>query len=270
MPRKDSFTITDFAKLARTTRATLIHYDKIDLLRPANRGKSRYRLYSVGQTAVVNLIRTAQQLGFTLLEIKRIIEHRTPATMDDLMIQQIGNIDKKINEWARARKLLTVLQQMIHSAREVDVETITVEHLPAQPIILGSVNEYNDGRDIYDELLRFYQSCNSKYPDMDLNYPVWGIISEERIRNGDWQWPDRYYFYNPDGLDRRPGALYAIGYCYGAYGETDNLYKRIVSFILANGYEICGPAFEEYPLNEICVTEADHYLIRIMIMVRKA
>ncbi len=269
MPGKVSISITDFAKLARTTRGTLIYYDKIKLLKPSRKGKSGYRFYSVAQTASVNIIRTAQQLGFSLAEIQHMVEQRTPASMDDLLVRQIGNIDRKIDEWVRARKLLSVLQQMIHTARAVDVDAITVEQLPAQPIILGGVNEYSEGRDHYDELLRFYQACGEKYPDMDLNYPVWGIISEERIRGGDWRWPDRYYFYNPDGLDRRPGGLYVIGYCYGGYGETGNLYKRLLSYLQTNGYEICGPAYEEYPLNEMCVTDDDGYLIRVMIMVRK-
>ncbi len=269
MPQKEAFNITDFAKLARTTRGTLIYYDRIKLLSPHKRGESGYRLYSAEQASVVNIIRTAQQLGFSLQEIKHIIENRTPAEMDDLLVRQIENIDKKIDEWVRARKLLSALQQMIHTVRDVDVDAITVERLPAQAIILGGINEYSEKRDFYDELLKFYYECSDKHPDIDLNYPVWGIISEERIRNSDWRWPDRYYFYNPDGLDRRPGALYAIGYCRGGYGGAEKLYERLTSYIRENGYEISGPAYEEYPLNEMCVADVENYLIRVMIMVRK-
>ncbi len=270
MPRKNAFSISDFAKLSRTKRDTLLFYDKMELLKPNYRGKNGYRFYSAGQVAAVNLIRTAQRLGFSLVEIKDIIKRRTPAMMDELLRQQIARIDERINEWMRARKLLYVLQKMIHSAIVADKDSFSVEFLPAEAIVLGDVNDYSRERSDYDALLSFYQACTEKYPDMDLNYPVWGIVSEERIRRGDWHWPDRFYFHNPDGYDRRPGALYAIGYCYGDYGETGALYKRLLSYIEKNGYEICGPAYEEYPLNELCVAEVSNYLIRLMITVKKA
>jgi effector-binding domain-containing protein len=108
-----------------------------------------------------------------------------------------------------------------------------------------------------------------RYPDLDLNYPVWGVFSEERIKNGDWKYPDRYYFYNPEGHDKRPADFYAIGYMRGEYGQTDELYSRMLAYIDRNGFEICGDAYEEYPLNELSVSDSGNYLIRVMITVRK-
>ncbi|MCL1887854.1 MAG: hypothetical protein FWF96_03160, partial [Kiritimatiellaeota bacterium] len=103
----------------------------------------------------------------------------------------------------------------------------------------------------------------------DLNYSVWGTFSEKRVKSGDWVWPDRYYFYNPEGRDRRPAALYAIGYTRGGYGQCGGLYKRLIHYINEHGFEICGDAYEEYPLNEVCITDSSNYLIRLMITVRE-
>jgi hypothetical protein len=144
-----------------------------------------------------------------------------------------------------------------------------VEFLPVEAIILGDVNDYSRGRDDYDALLSFYNACKGKYPSMDLNYPVWGAFSEQRIRREDWHWPDRYYFNNPEGHDRRPAALYAIGYGHGGYNEHGDLFKRLMEYIRVNGYEVCGPAYAEYPLNELCVSDPSNYLIRVMITVRE-
>ena len=104
---------------------------------------------------------------------------------------------------------------------------------------------------------------------MDLNYPVWSIFGEEQIRSKDWAWPDRFYFYNPDGHDRKPAALYVIGYKRGGYGDTYDLFGRLVDYIEANEYEICGSAYVEYPMNEICINDQNNYLIRAMISVKK-
>jgi effector-binding domain-containing protein len=108
-----------------------------------------------------------------------------------------------------------------------------------------------------------------KYPDLDMNYPVWATYSQNRIKERDWNHPDRYYFYNPEGYDRRPAALYAIGYKRDGYKPNSTLYERLVDYIDKNGYEICGDAYEEYPLNEISTIDDRNYLVRLMISVRE-
>ena len=102
-----------------------------------------------------------------------------------------------------------------------------------------------------------------------MNYPVWGFFSENRIKQEDWVWPDRYYFYNPEGRDKRPAAFYAIGYTRSGYGQGGDLYKRLIDYIKKNGFEICGDAYEEYPLNEVCIMDNTNYLMRVMITVRE-
>ncbi|MCL1816930.1 MAG: MerR family transcriptional regulator [Clostridiales bacterium] len=269
MKKQIAFSIADFAKFTRTTRDTLLYYDKIGLLSPASRGKNNYRFYSHGQLATVNLIRTCQALGMSLAEIKNLSKQRNPEMMDELLKQQIKLIDDKIADWVRGRKLLYVLQTVIHSALAVNKENISVQFMPAEAIVLGQINDYSQSKDDYDALLNFYHVCNDQYPDLDLNYPVWGMFSAERIKQGDWRWPDRYYFYNPEGHDKKPAALYAVGYKRGGYGQTSELYERMLEYIAANGFEICGPTFEEYPLNEICIYEDTDYLVRVMITVQE-
>ncbi|MDR0239563.1 MAG: MerR family transcriptional regulator [Deltaproteobacteria bacterium] len=267
MKEREIFSIAGFAECARITRDTLLHYDKIGLLSPESRGKNNYRRYSNGQLAFINFIRTCQALGMTLAEIKRIKTQRTPELIDKLLEQQVKHIDEKIEEWVRAKKLLATLKKTIHSVLHVNEDAITVQFIPEEAIILGELNDYHGGKTDYDAFFNFYRSCMKKHPAMDLNYPAWAIFSEERIKRKDWVWPDRYYFYNPEGHDRKPAALYAIGYTRGGYGQGEELYERLLDYIDANGFEICGPAYEEYPLNEFCIPEDKDYLMRVMITV---
>ena len=268
-PEREVLSIADFAKLSRTSRSTLLYYDKIGLLQPVSRHDNNYRFYYHTQIATVNLIRTCQSLGMTLDEIKQLGDGRSPEMVDELLGRQIGQIDEEIEKWVTARKLLTTLKSIVHPTLAVDENAVTVEYLPAEPIVLGGINDYGSGHSDYTAMAQFYAECASKYPNLDLNYPVWAMFSEERIKEGSWSWPDRFYFYNPDGYDRRPAAHYAVGYDRGGYGQCDALYKRVVAYIAASGYEICGPAYEEYPLNEICYKNDADYLIRLMITVRK-
>ena len=263
------FSISEFAKHSRTTRDTLLHYDRIGLLIPLSRGDNNYRFYSGSQLAVVNVIRTLQQLGMTLEEIKELKDRRTPELAEDVLARQIEKIDSRIEDWFRAKKLLLTLRKTMKSVSNVNENEVTIQDLQSEQVVMGGPNDYSRGKTDYDALLAFYHSINEKYPDMDLNYSVWGVFSEERIKRGDWTGPDRYYFNNPEGPDERPAARYAIGYTRGGYGKGDGLYKRLIEYIENNGFEICGDTFEEYPLNEFCIVEDENYLMRVMITVRK-
>jgi len=261
--------ISDFAEFSRTTRDTLLHYDRIGLLSPVIRGDNNYRYYSGNQLPIVNVIRTFQQLGMSLDEIMRLKDHRTPELANTVFERQIEEIDNKINEWVSARKLLLTLKKAITSVSGIDESVITVKHLPAEAIVLGEINDYSRDRTDYDTLLSFYHDIAQKYPNIDPNYPVWAMYSQNQLIERDWSNPERYYFYNPDGYDRKPAALYAIGYTRGGYKPNNELYERLEEFIIKNNYEICGNAYEEYPINEICAINDHDYLIRIMITVRK-
>lgn len=261
------FSTRDFLKFSRATKMTLHLYDKRGLLPPALRETNSYRYYSSGQMAVVNLIRILQELGMSLDEIQALRDKRTPAQADNMLTRVARKLDKKIDDLLRSRKFLLACQDSIRSVLNVNEKAITIESLPAEPVVLGDVNDYGRGGNDYKALIHFYKSIQARYFNLDLNYPVWAVFSEERIKEGDWKWPDRYYFYNPEGRDERPAALYAVGYARGRYGQTDELYKRIIKYIDRHGFEICGNAYEEYPLNEICVSDADNCLIRVMITV---
>jgi len=233
------------------------------------RGENNYRYYSSTQLAVMNVIRTLQESGMTLYEIKKLKDVRTPELAEEVFSRQIEKIDTTINEWVKTKKLLLTLQSSIRSALNVDEEEISVRFMPAESIALGNLNDYSRGRNDYDALLSFYNAMHEKYPDLNMNHSVWGMFSQERIKGRDWVWPDRFYFNNPEGNDEKPAALYAIGYKRGGYGQTDDLYRRITDYIEKNGLEICGDAYEEYLHNEVCITEDKNYLMRVMITVRE-
>jgi DNA-binding transcriptional MerR regulator len=262
------FSVLDFAKISRTTVATLHHYDKLGLLSPAQRGKNKYRFYSLRQVARVSVIRTLLKLGIPLSDIKGLEDLRTPRLAMEVLTRQVDIIDQKIAEMGHSRELLTSTMKSIQSGIDANTEEIVIQFMPSEPILLGEPNDYSGGRDAYDALFSFYDSIQDK-ADLDLIFPVWGVFSAERIKRGDWIWPDRYYLYSSGGQDERPAALYAIGHMRAGYGQCAKLYERMVAYIGQNGFEISGDVYEEYLLNELCVVDESDFLVRVMIPVRE-
>lgn len=269
VPDTGLFSISEFARLSQTTRDTLLHYDRIGLLSPTSRGENNYRYYSASQLTVITLIRTMQQLGMSLEDIQALKDRRTPELAEEELERQIVKIDKKIDDWNRARRHLLTLQNTLNSVKNIDESAITVQYLPAEAIVLGGLNDYSHGRTTLDTVLSFYTDIKEKYPDLDLNYFVGATFLEARIKNRDWIGADRYYLYTPEGHDRRPAALYAMGYARCDYTGGKEIYGRLIEYIDKNNFEICGNAYEECPLNEVFVLEPENYLKRVMIAVRE-
>ncbi|MEW4354787.1 MerR family transcriptional regulator [Streptococcus pneumoniae] len=65
--------ISEFARLARTTRRTLIFYDEKGLFRPAKTAENGYRFYEPDQLYQFELISGLRQLGLSLDEIQEIL-----------------------------------------------------------------------------------------------------------------------------------------------------------------------------------------------------
>ncbi|QDY76413.1 MerR family transcriptional regulator [Streptomyces qinzhouensis] len=71
------FTIGDFARHGRVSARMLRHYDAIGLLRPEHTDpRTGYRHYAAAQLAVLNRIVALKDLGFTLDQVRRILDDR--------------------------------------------------------------------------------------------------------------------------------------------------------------------------------------------------
>lgn len=270
MERSDALSVKNFAKLSRTTPATLHYYDKIGLLSPISRGENNYRYYSRGQISSINFIRTLQEFGMSLDEIKALNEKRTPEQAIAVFERQLASIDRKIETLEGIKKLIQTTQKVIRSVQTVNEEELTIQFLPEAPIILGESNDYSGGRDDACVPLRFYETVRKKAPNMSLSYPVWARFSQQQVKQRAWSRPECYYIYTPEGQEKRPAGLHAIGYARGGRAQQLALYERLLEFIEQNRFEVCGDMYQECPLNELCIAEKSNYLTRVMIMVREA
>jgi len=68
------YKVGEAAALSGVTVRTLHHYDAIGLLQPSTRSDADYRLYSPGDVRALRRIRRYQALGFSLDEIKELLE----------------------------------------------------------------------------------------------------------------------------------------------------------------------------------------------------
>jgi MerR family copper efflux transcriptional regulator len=102
-------------KLARDSGVpidTVRHYEKIGLLSPAGRLASGYRQYGEAERKRLRFIRRAKTLGFTLDEIKALLELSAGNNVDRIRkaaISRLADVDRRIEELGRVRDSLRAL-----------------------------------------------------------------------------------------------------------------------------------------------------------------
>ena len=69
------FKTREFARLSGVTVRALHHYDRLGLLKPSHYSQAGYRLYSEHDFARLEQIVALKFIGFSLKEIKNILNH---------------------------------------------------------------------------------------------------------------------------------------------------------------------------------------------------
>lgn len=98
--------IGEVAKLTAVSVDAIRFYERHTLLPKAPRTAGRFRLYTSGDIARLNFIRQMQCLGFSLREIRQLLdlrERRSEACSEvrDLLITKLKTVRSKIQELAR-------------------------------------------------------------------------------------------------------------------------------------------------------------------------
>jgi DNA-binding transcriptional MerR regulator len=261
--------VGEMARYARISRPALIHYDHLGLISPTKRGdNNNYRFYSSRQLQSIRLVATLQEMGMPLKEISKLLKRRTPENILELIEKHESDLERSIAELRRTQTLMRTLKDAITEGLTADESRLEVCLTKEESLLLGPQIDYSGGKTVEKAMLEFYEFCLKYDETLDLNYPVWGVFSEKRIKNRDWHLPDRFYFKMPGAPDIRPEGLFLVGYTRGYYGSSDALYGRMMDYIEENDIEICGSAYETYPLNEISVVDTNNYLMRISINVK--
>lgn len=72
----EQITIGKLAKRAGVNRQTVFYYERRGLLSPDTRTDSGYRLYEPESVRIIRFIKNAQELGFSLAEIAKLLKLR--------------------------------------------------------------------------------------------------------------------------------------------------------------------------------------------------
>lgn len=129
--------IGEVAAHAGVPTATVRYYERRGLIAPTERTRAGYRHYGVEAARQLRFIRHAQELGFSLDEIREMLELRIDdpdacARVEATTREKIRTVRQRL---AELRRLERMLQQFVGACRR---------HEPAEPCPILAVLEADD------------------------------------------------------------------------------------------------------------------------------
>jgi MerR family copper efflux transcriptional regulator len=93
------------AKLAGASVDTIRFYQKLGLIKSVGRSAGGYRLFDGEQIRDLKFVRHAQELGFSLTEVKELLalrqKHHACSEVQSMLKHKLGDVREKINSLSR-------------------------------------------------------------------------------------------------------------------------------------------------------------------------
>lgn len=140
------YKVTDFAKMCGVTPRTLKYYEERELLSPAYVGENGYRYYSFTQMDEVSAILLFRDYGFSLEEIKTIMEQDDLSGIEqrmNMMLSIIREQKKKLEE--QAKNIRYTCAQVAQANKHLGkpfVEYHAPQHVNFNPVTLSPAHSF--------------------------------------------------------------------------------------------------------------------------------
>jgi DNA-binding transcriptional MerR regulator len=102
-------TISALAKASGLSRTALLYYDRVGLLRPSDRSRAGYRLYSSDDRKRLEQICVYRQAGIPLKEMKSLLEKSNGRASVRILQRRLRILDREIAGFRRQQQCIVQL-----------------------------------------------------------------------------------------------------------------------------------------------------------------
>lgn len=268
---KDKFLIGELAKIFNTTKDTLRHYDKMNLLKPECDAKTNYRYYDIVSMFKLSRILFLKNLNISLSEIENYMNNKNEDRLiymlkkknDDIdaKMQQLTNLQQKINRklelFENAKtKLNEITIETIDERYGIFIQTFGVEDsVEVKQIFKRSENYLKMGSWLVEG--QVYTSL----PKSDMEKGIFNqfrYFVEVEVPHGEVE----------EHIILLPKSHYVCMTFKGPYSDLVSHYRTLVDWIEANGYIIAGDSIENNIVDRDYSDSADDFITEIQIPIQ--
>jgi len=246
------FKIGEFSKLSQVTVKTLRYYDEIGLLKPAKVDRfTSYRYYSADQLPRLNRVLALKDLGLSLAQVASLLDDNLPpAQIRGMLRLKQAELQQQVQEEQERLARVEWRLRQIEQEGTMSTQEVVIKKVPALPVasVRDVIPTYGDCGQLYGEIfahlgrhrispagppLAVYYDEEYRERDVDVEaaVPVAGPVPPG----------DRIAVRELPAVEEMACTVHL-----GSYDTLGEAYNRLMTWIEANGYRICGPNREVY------------------------
>lgn len=230
--------MSEVAKLHHITKKTLRYYEKINLFSPDHIGGiNNYKYYTRKNFPILKQIIYLKDIGFSLVEIKYLLENRTHELMISELHKKLDIVSENIEKLSQTKASIKYLIDFYERAKEInenDLYRPSIQIHPKRKIIIQKA-EHNDKEGI----MLAYRKILGKLRDSGhFSHQAYGSI----YYNNCDKFPDSSgsFILLPADFEIEqqsslPGGKYISMYHKGSY-YNENALKHLIEWLKSNNY----------------------------------
>lgn len=267
------YQIGEVAKICNIPIRTLHYYDEIDLMKPRFVDEqSKYRYYSPEQIPAILLIKSYKTAGFSLVQIKKLLQRDNAAAVQEMVKAQCQVIDQKVLELQLVKEQLQVFLQQGKLAQPAK-EVILLKEIPE---IYMAYKRYRSPCTKENFILRYAELLNiveshGLHMAGSLMAVYYESYEEPHYENMDFEVCVRVAEKREiEGIVRRTEAFTALSALhYGSYQGIPDTCLKMFEWMRENNYVPYGPYMEDYLVDLSSTLNEEEYVTELVRPVRK-
>lgn len=267
--------IGDFSKLSRVSIRMLRHYDEIDLLKPVwIAPESGYRYYGEKQLPVVGRIKALKDMGFGLTAIGEILDcYEERESLERHLLLKQTELRELARQTAYQLQLLDTALKRLRKDETMNYNVFlkafperyaaTVRmNIPAYEMegMLWSVlvNETAPLNLVPDNPCY----CSVVYHDKEYKENDVDVEAQKTVKG---RYPDTQHV----KFRMLPAVTVASASCKGSYEQLNAVMEAVANWVVDNGYELDGPAFNIYHVSPHETSDPNEFVTEVCYPVKK-
>lgn len=244
---RKGYKIGEVASLFKISNRTLIHYDQIDLLKPAYVDReNNYRYYSFHQIFQLYFIIILKNSGFSLEDIKKYTNSKNIGESMEFLSSKEKIIQEKIEELEKTRDIIREKRKEFENILNSEelVPSIVCEG-PFKALLIDIENPQS-GIEVgkaYNGLFKLEKGVDLK------NKKYITAVDVENLKKRDFSQIKKMGILIPEGISipsrlLSEKTMFATILHKDSFESLEESYMKLLHFIEENSYEITGDSIE--------------------------
>lgn len=262
----------EFAKLCRTSKDTLLFYDKEGLLKPRHVSENGYRRYDIGQYYEFDMVTMLKETGSSLKEIRSFLLEPDPAGLLAHLEEKKRLLHQERMRMAARQKMLEATIAFGYEALNARFDVLDLAEMPEERLELTPVSEEDQATE--ERSIEIFAELAEKLEKQGRSAPMpLGVMTEKekipsRVYLADYFFCGATRKTRQEDLCIRPAGLYAIFYHAGDTQSHEAAYIRMIDAIEQRGWDMVGHLYGYDMASYIISPSALEYVAKYCVEVR--